>query len=458
MRAQEVVERTLAAARHLHGCAVLVRESSEAALRWANSTMTTNGHTTSRRTTVIAFVAVEGGTSAGVVSSSAAITDGAQLEQLVRAAEAAARDAGPAKDAAPLLEPDADDPSWDEPAVETSIGVFGGFAEGLAEVLAGPHRQYGFASHELSTVWLGTSTGIRRRWVQPTGSVELNAKTKDLNGSAWTGVSTADFTDVDVLALAAAADRRLAWGSRRVTLPAGRYETLLPPSAVADLMVYLAWSMEGRPAQEGRSALAGPDGPRVGEKLTALPLTLASDPAAPGLEYEPFLTATRSGEGISVFDNGAPTRRAEWVSEGTIGELVYSRAEAAEFGTRFTPAGENLLLTGGSADSISDLVTRTERGLLLTCLWYIREVDPTTLLLTGLTRDGVYLVEGGEVVGEVDHNFRFNYSPLDVLRRATEVGATERTIPREWKDWFTRTAMPPARVPEFNMSSVSLGR
>jgi predicted Zn-dependent protease len=467
IRPQEVVERALAAARHLHGCAVLVRESSEAVLRWANSTMTTNGHTTSRRTTVIAFVALDsadagsptpGGTAAGVVSSSAAVTDGAQLERLVRAAEAAARDAGPAKDAAPLLDPDVDDPAWDEPAVETSIGVFGTFAEGLAEVLAGPQRQYGFATHDLSTVWLGTSTGIRRRWVEPTGSVELNSKTPDLTGSAWTGVSTADFTDVDVRALAAEADRRLAWGTRRVTLPAGRYETLLPPSAVADLMVYLVWSMEGRPAQEGRSALAGPDGPRVGEKLTALPLTLASDPSAQGLEYEPFVTATRSGEGISVFDNGAPTRRTEWISEGTIGELVYSRAEAAEFGTRFTPAGENLLLTGGSTDSIADLVARTERGLLLTCLWYIREVDPTTLLLTGLTRDGVYLVEGGEVVGEVDHNFRFNYSPLDVLRRATEVGATERTIPREWKDWFTRTAMPPARVPEFNMSSVSLGR
>ncbi|OLT02631.1 peptidase [Pseudonocardia sp. CNS-004] len=458
MRAQEVVEQTLAAARHLHGCTVLVRESSQVALRWANSTMTTNGHTTSRRTTVIAFVALDGGVAAGVVSSSVAVTEDAQLRDLVMAAEVAARDAGPAKDAAPLLEPDVEDRAWDEPAVETSIGVFGAFAEGLAEVLAGPHRQYGFATHELATVWLGTSTGIRRRWVQPTGSVELNSKTADLMASAWTGASTADFADVDVLALAAEAERRLAWSNRRVTLPAGRYETLLPPSAVADLMVYLAWSLEGRPAHEGRSALAGPDGPRVGEKLTALPLTLASDPAAPGLEYEPFLTASHSGEGISVFDNGAPTRRAEWVREGTIGELVYSRAEAAEFGTRFTPAGENLLLTGGSADSISDLVARTERGLLLTCLWYIREVDPTTLLLTGLTRDGVYLVEGGEVVGEVDHNFRFNYSPLDVLRRATEVGATGRTLPREWKDWFTRTAMPPVRVPGFNMSSVSLGR
>jgi predicted Zn-dependent protease len=254
------------------------------------------------------------------------------------------------------------------------------------------------------------------------------------------------------------AGRRLDWGKRRVTLGPGRYETLLPPSATADLMVYLAWSMEGRPAQEGRSALAGPDGPRVGERLTDLPLTLVSDPHAPGLEYEPFLTATRSDEGVSVFDNGAPTRRVEWIEDGVIRELVYSRAEAAEFGTRFTPAAENLLLTGGSQASTAELVAGTDRGLLLTCLWYIREVDPTTLLLTGLTRDGVYLVEGGEVVAEVDHNFRFNYSPLDLLRTVTEVGVTERTIPREWKDWFVRTAMPTVRAPEFHMSSVSHSR
>jgi len=469
VRAQEIVERTLAAATHLTGCVVLVRENSEAVLRWANSTMTTNGHTTSGQVTVIALVAVEGGTAAGTVSSSVTVTDPAQLTALVAAAESAARDAGPADDASPLPEPgggaDArsagashDDPTWDDAAEETSIGVYGRLASDLAEVLAGPQRQYGFASHELATTWLGTSAGVRRRWVQPTGSVELNAKTPDLSGSAWAGVSTSDFTDVDVVALAAEATRRLEWGKRRVTLPAGKYETLLPPSAVSDLMIYLAWSMEGRSAQEGRSALAGPNGPRVGERLTDLPLTLACDPASPGLEYEPFLTATSSGEGLSVFDNGAPTRRVDWVREGAVSELAYSRAEAAEFGTTFTPGGDNLLLTGGSGASTSDMVATTGRGLLLTCLWYIRLVDPTTLLLTGLTRDGVYLVEGGEVVGEVDHNFRFNYSPLDVLRRATEVGATERTLPREWKDWFTRAAMPAVRVPEFTMSSVSLGR
>lgn len=455
MRPQETAERVLAAAARLHGCAVLVRETSEAVLRWANSTMTTNGHATSRHVTVIAFVAVEGGVAAGVAGWSAA---GDEPELLVYAAEAVARDAGPAADAMPLPQPSGDDRSWPEPAAETSISVFGSLAGGLADVLAGPSRHYGFASHDLTTSWLATSTGVRRRWVQPTGSVELNVKTPDLTGSAWAGTSTTDFADVDVEALATEAGGRLEWGRRRIALPPGRYETLLPPSAVADLMIYLVWSMDGRPAQEGRSALSGPDGLRTGERLTDLPLTLACDPAAAGLEYEPFLTATRSGEGVSVFDNGAPTRRVEWVRDGTIGELAYSRAEAAEFGTAFTPIGDNLLLTGGSTASTADLVAGTGHGLLLTCLWYIREVDPATLLLTGLTRDGVYLVEGGEVVGEVDHNFRFNYSPLDVLRRATEVGSTERTLPREWKDWFTRAAMPPVRVPEFHMSSASLGR
>jgi len=187
---------------------------------------------------------------------------------------------------------------------------------------------------------------------------------------------------------------------------------------------------------------------------TDLPLTLSSDPAAPSLQTAPFLVTTASGDSVSVFDNGAPIHRVDWLRDGTVNALAYSRAAADELGGQFTPPPENLLLTGGSSASTDDLVASTERGLLLTCLWYIREVDPVSLLLTGLTRDGVYLIEGGEVVGQVN-NFRFNESPIDLLRRVTEVGATERTLCREWKDWFSRTAMPPIRVPDFNMSSVS---
>ena len=124
------------------------------------------------------------------------------------------------------------------------------------------------------------------------------------------------------------------------------------------------------------------------------------------------------------------------IKDGVVNALTYPRAAAAEFGVPAAVPGDNLLLT---------------------CLWYIREVDPATLLVTGLTRDGVYLVEDGKVTGEVN-NFRFNESPLDLLRRVTEVGATERTLAREWKDWFTRTAVGPMRIPDFHMSSTSRAR
>ena len=103
---------------------------------------------------------------------------------------------------------------------------------------------------------------------------------------------------------------------------------------------------------------------------------------------------------------------------------------------------------------IDEMIASTESGLLVTCLWYIRTVDPTTLLLTGLTRDGVYLIEDGEINAAVN-NFRFNESPLDLLRRATEAGVAEATLPREWGDWATRAVMPTLRIPDFNMSSVS---
>ncbi|WP_037076465.1 metallopeptidase TldD-related protein [Pseudonocardia spinosispora] len=466
MRAQELIERVLevpaGAGIDAVGRVVLVTESSEAMLRWANNTMTTNGHAVGLDWSVISLIRVSGGTAAGVISSSVQVSDVVEIEAAVRASEAAAIQSGPARDVADLPAPDAGvNDGWEDPAGETTIGVYSRLADQLAEAFGSARDQarvlYGFASHEVATTWLGTSTGVRRRWTQPTGSIELNSKTADLARSAWGGRSTSDFTDIDLLVLDAELTTRLSWGSRRVDLPAGRYPTILPPSCVSDLVTMMAWDMSGRNAQQGRSAFsaANGEGTKVGQKLTELPLTLTSDPTGqPGLATAPFLATSHSSDDVSVFDNGAPLSRVDWISEGRLNALMYPRAAAAEFGTEFAAPGDNLLLTGGSTESLDDLVTATERGLLLTCLWYIREVDPANLLYTGLTRDGVYLVEGGEVVGEVN-NFRFNESPLELLRRADRVGASERTLPREFKDWFTRAVMPPMRIPDFNMSSVS---
>ncbi|MEV4039275.1 metallopeptidase TldD-related protein [Streptomyces umbrinus] len=454
----EIVERALGLSR-ADGCVVIADEQSTANLRWAGNALTTNGVTRGRTLTVIATVDGSEGTASGVVSRAAVTAD--ELEPLVRAAEAAARGAGPAEDAQPLVEGVPASPDFTDAPAETSSAVFADFApalgESFARARAGGRELYGFANHELVSSYLGTSTGLRLRHDQPNGTLELNAKSPDRTRSAWAGRSTRDFKDVDPAALDAELATRLGWAERRVELPAGRYETLLPPTAVADLLIYQMWSAAARDAAEGRTVFSKPGGgTRVGEKLTGLPLTLRSDPNEPGLESAPFVLTHSSGDDASVFDNGLPLRPTEWVSEGELRHLTSTRHSAGLTGLPVAPGIGNIILDGGEDKSLEDMVAATERGLLLTCLWYIREVDPATLLLTGLTRDGVYLVENGQVVGEVN-NFRFNESPVDLLGRATEAGRTEKTLPREWSDWFTRAAMPALRVPDFNMSSVSQG-
>lgn len=448
-----MVERALRLSRN-DGCVVLVDEESTANLRFAGNTLTTNGVARSARLTVISIA----GQGVGVVSRTAVRDE--QLAGVVAAADAAARDARPAEDARPLVEPGSAAPHWDEEVRPTDIGVFEAFAPALGDAFAaaesGGRKLYGFAEHSLTSTFLGTSTGVRLRHDQPTGRLELNAKSGDLKRSAWAGVSTPDFTDVDVSALGDGLAQRLQWAKNRVDLPAGRYETLLPPSAVADLMIYLYWSAEARDALDGRSVFAKPGGgTRVGEELGALPVSLSSDPGAEGVSCAPFVTAHASSRGNSVFDNGLPLGPTDWIKEGRLEALQQTRYSAELSGLPVTPGIDNLIMSApGDGRSLEEMIASTRHGLLLTCLWYIRQVDPQTLLVTGLTRDGVYLVEHGEVVGEVN-NFRFNESPVDLLGRLTEVGASGRTLPREWNDYFQRTIMPAVRVPDFNMSTVS---
>src|SRR4029453_8579912 len=162
-----------------------------------------------------------------------------------------------------------------------------------------------------------------------------------------------------------------------------------------------------------------------------------------------------SADGTSwAFDGGLPINATTWIQNGVLHELIRNRAHAARTGSQPTPPAANLIMEGGGTASLQQMISTTERGLLLTCLWYIREVDPERLLLTGLTRDGVYLVEDGEVVGAVN-NFRFNESPIELLGRISEIGVAELTLCGEWNDYFNRTIMPTIRVPDFNMSTVS---
>ena len=465
---QDAVERALAAARPGGETVVIADESSTANLRWAGNTLTTNGVAATRSLTVISIDRRADGTAGVGMVARSGVTPG-QVEDLVREAEKAAAEASSAEDAADQVTGEtsyrSDSTSWSAAPSATDFGVFRSFSAQLGETLraaeAAGRKLYGFAEHGVTSTFLGTSAGVRARHDQPTGRLELNAKSADLARSAWAGVATRDFTDVDVAAVDAGLAERLSWQSRRVELPAGRYETLLPPTAVSDMLTYLYWSAGARDASEGRTVFSrsaagsGERGTRVGERLSPMSLDLFSDPSYPGLECVPFVVAHASGRDSSVFDNGLPSPRTSWLSDGVLSALHSSRYSAGLAGLPVTPAVDNLILSApGASASLESMIASTKRGLLLTCLWYIRLVDPQTLLLTGLTRDGVYLIEEGEVVGAVN-NFRYNESPVGMLSRVLEIGATEQTLPREWGDYFNRTAMPSLRIEAFNMSSVS---
>jgi len=451
--AQDVVERALSLAGDR--CIVIVNDSSHADVRFANNTTTTSGERRDRSVTVVRFADQDGGTAVGVASSSGDV----DVADLVESARRDAEGSPAATDEAALLS-EGEDADFTDAPTTTSLGDLRPLVEQLAPVLGrarGEDRVLsGFAEHEFDTVYLGTSAGLRRRHAQPTGAFQMVARDRDGTRSAWVGAGTPDLASVSLEELEAHLIERLAWAARSVELEAGRYEVVLPPSAVTDLMVYLTEAASGRESEEGRTVFSAPGGgTKLGATLSPLPFELRSDPAEPGLECQPFLAAASSGPDESVFDNGAPLARTAWVRDGRLSRLRYHRAGAARSGQAFTAPIDNLVLElPGASGSVEDLVAGTKHGLLLTCLWYIREADPATLLLTGLTRDGVYLVEEGEVTGAVN-NFRFNESPVDLLGRVAEAGASVRALGREFGEWVNRTKMPPLRVPDFNMSTTS---
>ena len=453
IRPQRLVEHALETSAS-EQCVAIVNDTTSANLRWANNTLTTNGVMHEIDVTVIAFQ----GAGNASVSGTAASLD--QVTALVESADRAAAVADAAEDRAELVTGDAAR-DWSDASGETSIQVFEEFAAQLGEAFkqADAERRilYGFVFHEVTTTYLGSSTGLRLRHVQPTGHYGCTGKNTELTNSAWVGGATRDFRDVDGARMAADLAGPLAWGERRIDLPAGRYDTILPPTAVADLMVDPYWSAGARDAEDGLTVYSKPGGgTRIGEQMVNQGVRLHSDPSYPGRETAPFVVAGASSDRSSVYDNGLPIGPTDWIRDGRLTSLIQTRHTANLTGQPTTSAIDNLVLeVADGSGTQADMVAGMEDGLMLTCMWYIREVDPQTLLLTGITRDGVYRVEGGEITGAVN-NFRWNESPIDLLRRYTHASETVPSFSREWGDeFFSRTATPALRIPDFNMSSVS---
>ncbi len=344
---QEVVEQALRSSSS-EGCVVIVSDSSEADVRFANNTVTTNGSRRSRSVSVASFVSSDGGMSVGIASRNSA-GDETEIEALLRASEADARKASAAEDAAPLVQPGGGHEDFSEEPVMTGAEVLRGIVGGLSGAFDRARGENnvlaGFATHHVSTVYLGSSTGLRLRHVQPQGTLELVARSRDGTRSAWAGAGTTWFDDLDLGVLEERLRTRLSWASRKIELDPGRYETILPPDAAADLVVMLEEAMSGRDAEDGRNVFSRPaGGTKVGEKLFELPFELRGNPSEKGLECLPFVVTSASSTDTSVFDNGCEVGATPWIEEGRLTRLRYHRAAAERSGTQPAFGIDNLVL------------------------------------------------------------------------------------------------------------------
>ena len=225
----------------------------------------------------------------------------------------------------------------------------------------------------------------------------------------------------------------------RDSVEPGRYTVIFEPQAVGDLCQLIGFYADARATDEGRSPFVKQGGgTKIGEKIMDERISVYADPFDPQVLAQPF-------------DNeGLPLGRQEFIQNGVLKTLYYSRFWAQKKGVQPTGAPTSFLMSGGTT-SIEDMIKSTERGILVTRLWYLREVDPRTILYTGLTRDGTFLIENGKVSKAVK-NFRFNDSPLFMLNNLEMVGRPVRLAGTEAGG---AVVVPPIKVKDFNFTSLS---
>ncbi|UYZ62011.1 TldD/PmbA family protein [Hymenobacter weizhouensis] len=264
----------------------------------------------------------------------------------------------------------------------------------------------------------------------------VTVRTPDGTGS---GYAVADFTDAsqfDARKLTQIAVDKAAGSRNAKALEPGKYTVILEPAALVSdegLLNNLVYNFGAREADEGRSFLSKKGGGnRKGEKLFDSRISIYSDP----------LNAQAPG---SVFDGeGLPVKRINWVEKGVVKNLYYSRYWAEKTGQQPTAFSGNFIMEGGT-QSVQDLIKSTAKGILVTRLWYIRDVDPQTLLFTGLTRDGTFFIENGKIKFPIK-NFRFNESPVIMLNNIEAIGRPQR---------LGGNLVPPLKIRDFTFTSLS---
>lgn len=417
-------------------CEVNLSGSDGGNIRYArNAVSTSGGVSTSSLVVSSAF-----GKKSGVATINE--FDDASLEKVVRRAEELAQLAPENPEFVSFLGPQtyAESPTYvaataamtpkeRADAVATSLQI----AKDNKQVAAG------FMENSNSFSAMMNSHGLFAYNTNTSVAFNVTLRTEDGKGSGYASKGYNDFRQLDVKKATSVAAQKAAGSLGARAIEPGKYTVILEPAAVSVLLENILFALDARRADEGRSFLSKPGGKtKLGEKLVDEKVTIYSDPQHPGLP-----TATWNGD-------GRPQEKITWIDKGVMKNMYYSRYWAQKQGVKAIPGPDSMIMEGGTA-SLEDLIKGTEKGILVTRLWYIRPVDPQTLLLTGLTRDGTFYIENGVIKFPIK-NFRFNESPIIMLNNIEAMGVPERCVSGESNNHYL---LPPLKVRDFTFSSLS---
>src|SRR5687767_10418282 len=318
-------------------------------------------------------------------------------------------------------------------------------ARAVMQVTAPAQRQNlistGFLTHFTGSNAVANKKGLFA-YARATGiSFTTTVRTPDGTGSGWAGGGENDFSLMNFAALGERAIRKAELSRNPRAVEPGEWTVILEPTAVANLVNLMVFSMNARNADEGRSFFSKQGGGnKIGERFLDERVTIVSDPANTANPAPPF-----SGEGL-------PNRRMVWVEGGTLQNLTYNRFWAQRNNREPTGFPANYTMSGGNA-SVDEMIRSTERGLLVTRMWYIRPVDPRTILFTGLTRDGTFLIENGRITTAVK-NMRWNESPIFLLNNIEMLGQPTRVNASEDGEGGA-VVVPAVKSRDFTFTSLS---
>jgi predicted Zn-dependent protease len=435
-QAQRLAEKVLKLSKFPE-CSVSVSDNEQAFVRFANNGVTTSGFTVERTLSIAS--ARDGRTGATTTTE----LDDAALEAAVRRSEELASIAPPNPERVPPLGPQkyAEYDNWDERTAKARAPEMVPHVKAVVDgAIAKKFVAAGFIQRT-SSVSASTNKNGNFVYERSTDSrMATTVRTPAGTSSGWAGQPAVRLAEINGAGLGARAiEKCLRWAGKPVRLEPGRYTVVLESTAVSDLLSPIGFgAFSARNADEGRSFLSKKGGgTHVGEKLFPEIVTLRTDPFD-----------RRFPTNLAVA-GGIPARPIAWIEKGVVKNAAYDRYWAMKTGHPPTPDPQQLVLDGLEGTA-ADLIKDVERGLLVTRFWYIRPVNPQTVQMTGLTRDGLFLIEKGEITKPVI-NFRFNESPVRLLQNTVRLGRPERSRGGEGVGMVA----PPLVAKDFLFSSIS---